>query len=324
LFRFSSNTFNLSLGFKIIKKAYWNISKSKVVVKVNISNEGFKMKNKIVVITGANRGIGKEVANQIAASGAKVYMACRSIDSANSVKDEIIEKTKNKNIFVKELDLSSIQSIKNFAESFKKDEAKLDILINNAGIMSKEKRLNNFGVEQTFAVNVLGHHYLIHQLVDLLKNARPSRIINVASDYAGGLDLDDINFERRSYDLTSAYKQSKQANRMLTRSWAKHLENDNIYVYSMTPGFVPQTDLFREQSTGNKFFLNAFSFVGGRSVKQGADTIVWLATSEKFPLNNGGFFKDRKEVACVFSDPKNEEKLWDICEKFLKTEKESK
>ena len=276
------------------------------------------MQNKIVLITGANRGIGKEVAFELAETGAKVYMACRSIDSADSVRDEIIKKTKNENVFVKLLDLSSIQSIKNFAESFKKDEEKLDVLINNAGIMSKEKKLNGLGVEMTFAVNVLGHHYLIHQLVDLLKNARPSRIINVASDYASGLDLDDINFNRRPYDLTSAYKQSKQANRMLTRAWAKYLENDNVYVYSMTPGFVPQTDLFREQSSGNKFFLNTFSLVGGRSVKQGADTIVWLATNEKFPLNNGGFFKDRKVVHCVFSNPENEQKLWDTCEQYLK------
>ena len=129
--------------------------------------------------------------------------------------------------------------------------------------------------------------------------------------------MDDINFDKRNYDLTSAYKQSKQANRMLTREWARRLENKNISVYSMTPGFVPGTDLFREQRSGSKFILNTFNLIGGRSVEQGADTIVWLASSDKVPGNNGGFFKDRKEKMCSFNNPENEKKLWDICERLI-------
>ena len=141
------------------------------------------MKNKIVIITGANKGIGKEAAKQIAKLGAKVYMACRSLDSANQAKEEIVNETKNQNVFVRHLDLASVDSIINFAEQFKKEESKLDVLINNAGIMSQSKNLNDNGVEMTFAINVLGHHLLTRLLVDFLKNARPSRIINVASDY---------------------------------------------------------------------------------------------------------------------------------------------
>ncbi|MBK7631965.1 MAG: SDR family oxidoreductase [Ignavibacteriales bacterium] len=275
------------------------------------------MKDKIVIITGANRGIGKAATEEIAKLGAKVYMACRSVDSANKVKEELISETKNKNIFVKELDLSSVQSIKKFAESFQKEETKLDVLINNAGIMSLTKKLNENGAELTFAVNVLGHHLLTKLLANSLKKASPSRVINVASDYAGGLDLEDINFDVRSYDLTAAYKQSKQANRMMTREWAKHLEKDNISVYSMTPGWVPNTDLFREQTTLNKAVLKTAAFVGGRTVEQGADTIVWLASNDKIDGSNGGFFKDRKERGCGFTDPKAEKRLWDICEEFL-------
>ena len=277
------------------------------------------MKNKVVIITGANRGIGKATTKEIAKLGTKVYMACRSIDSANEVKEKIISETENQNIFVKELYLSSAQSIKMFAESFQKQESRLDVLINNAGIMSQTKKLSDIGVEMTFAINVLGHHLLTKLLVESLKNSSPSRIINVASDYAGGLDLDDINFDKRSYDLTAAYKQSKQANRMLTREWAKHLRKNNISVYSMTPGWVPNTDLFREQSTFNKAVLTTAGFVGGRSVEQGADTIVWLASSDKVPGKNGGFFKDRKEQECGFTNPEAEKRLWDICENFLNT-----
>ena len=275
------------------------------------------MKDKVVIITGANRGIGKAVTKEIAKLGAKVYMACRSVDSANKVKEEIVSETKNHNIFVRELDLSSIHSINNFAETFLKEEPKLNVLINNAGVMAQTKKLNDNGAEMTFAINVIGHHLLTKLLADSLKQASPSRVINVASDYAGGLDLEDINFDVRSYDLTAAYKQSKQANRMMTREWAKHLAKDNISVYSMTPGWVPNTDLFREQTTLNKAVLKTAAFVGGRTVEQGADTIVWLASNDKIDGSNGGFFKDRKERECGFTDPKAEKRLWDICEKFL-------
>ena len=275
------------------------------------------MKNKTVIITGANRGIGKEAAKEIAKLGAKVYMACRSLDSANEAKDEIIKETGNLNIFVKHLDLASVNSILNFTEQFKKEESKLDVLINNAGITARAKKLNDAGVELTFAINVLGHHYLTKLLIGLLEKSSLSRIINVASEYAGGLDLNDINYDKRSYSTTAAYKQSKQANRMLNREWAKHLIKKNISVYSMTPGWVPNTDLFREQSTFNKVVIKTVGAVGGRSVEQGADTIVWLASSGKIEGSNGGFFRDRKELVCQFNNPEEEKKLWDICEKFF-------
>lgn len=275
------------------------------------------MKDKIVIITGANRGIGKEAAKEIAKLGAKVYMSCRSLDSANEVKKEIIKETNNENVFVLELDLASVDSINKFVTSFKNEESRLDVLINNAGITSRTKKLNNAGVELTFAINVIGHHYLTKLLTDLLEKSGPSRIINVASEYAGGLDLNDINYDKRSYDTTAAYKQSKQANRMLTREWAKNLQSKNISVYSMTPGWVPNTDLFREQSAFNKAVIKTVGVVGGRSVEQGTDTIVWLASSEKILGRNGGFFRDRKEKDCSFNNPENEKRLWDVCEAFL-------
>lgn len=275
------------------------------------------MKDKVIIITGANRGIGKEAAKEIVNLGAKVYMACRSLDSANEAKEEIIKETKNEKVYVLELDLASVDSINRFVASFKERETKLDMLINNAGISSRTKELNDAGVELTFAINVLGHHYLTKLLIDLLEKSSPSRIINVASEYAGGLNLNDINYDKRNYDTTGAYKQSKQANRMLTREWAKRLVDKNISVYSMTPGWVPSTDLFREQSTFNKAVIKTVGVVGGRSVEQGADTIVWLVSTEINPQSNGGFFRERKEMKCPFNNPENEKRLWDICERLI-------
>ncbi len=275
------------------------------------------MKNKTIIITGANKGIGKEAAKQIAKLGAKVYMACRSLDSANQAKEEIIKETGNQNVFVMHLDLADMKSVKSFADEFKQRENKLDVLINNAGLWTKTKKLSEFGVEYTFTVNVLGHQLLTQLLLDELKNAAPSRIINVASHFAGGLDIDDINFDKRTYNETLAYKQTKQANRMLTREWARRLENYNISVYSMTPGFVPSTELFREQNVVGKFLLKVFSLIEGRTIEEGADTIVWLASADIINGSNGGFYNQRKEEKCKFNNPEEEKKLWDECEVYL-------
>jgi len=275
------------------------------------------MKNKVILITGANRGIGKEATKELARTGAKIYLASRSINSANETREEIIRETNNKNIFVRELDLSSPESIRKFVDTFKKEETKLDVLINNAGLWSGDKVLSAFNEEMTFSVNVLGHQFLTKLLLDLLKSGSPSRIINVASHFAGGLETDDVSFNRRKYNATSAYKQSKQANRMLTREWARRLENDNIAVYSMTPGFIPSTDLFRNQNVVGKLLLKLFGLIEGRTIQQGADTIVWLASTGESPGNNGGFFKDRKEEKCKFFNPVEEKKLWDKCEEIV-------
>jgi len=275
------------------------------------------MKDKVVIITGANKGIGKEAAKQIAKLGAKVYMACRSLDSANQAREEIVSETKNQNVFVRHLDLASPDSIINFVDLFKKEESKLDVLINNAGLWTKTKKLADINVEQTFAVNVIGHQLLTKLLLDELKVAAPSRIINTASHYAGGLDIDDINFDKRNYNETLAYKQTKQANRMLTREWARRLEKNNVSVYSLTPGFIPDTELFREQNVVGKFLLKAFALIEGRTIEEGADTIVWLASSEKISGTNGGFYNQRKEEKCKFNNPEEEKRLWDKCEEFL-------
>jgi retinol dehydrogenase 12 len=275
------------------------------------------MKDKAVIITGANKGIGKEATKQIAKLGAKVYMACRSLDSANQAREEIVNETGNQNVFVKYLDLASIDSIIKFTEKFKREESKLDVLINNAGLWTKTKKLTDINVEQTFTVNVLGHQLLTQLLLVELRNAAPSRIINVASHFAGGLDIDDINFDKRNYNETLAYKQTKQANRMLTREWARRLENDNISVYSMTPGFIPDTELFREQNLAGKLLLKMFALIEGRTIEEGADTIVWLASADKINGGNGGFFNQRKEEKCKFNNPEEEKRLWDKCEEYL-------
>jgi len=140
-------------------------------------------------------------------------------------------------------------------------------------------------------------------------------------DYFSVHKIDDINFNKRNYNETLAYKQTKQANRMLTREWARRLDKDNILVYSMTPGFIPDTELFREQNLAGKLLLKMFALIEGRTIQEGADTIVWLASAENINGSNGGFYNQRKEEKCKFNNPVEEKKLWDKCVELLNNEK---
>jgi NAD(P)-dependent dehydrogenase (short-subunit alcohol dehydrogenase family) len=272
------------------------------------------MQGKTIIVTGANRGLGREMTLQLATMGAKVIMACRSVEHANQVKSELMSENATAQLQVMALDLVDRQSIETFAESFMKEYHTCDVLLNNAGVQTPDRQLTANGVELTFAINVLGPQILTQKLLPALQAAPAARIVNVASDYAGGLDLDDLNFDRRKYDANAAYKQSKQANRMLTREWARRLTTDQITVNSMTPDLVAATDLFRHQPAPVKMLLRFIGFFVGASIEQGADTAVWLASAPEIAESSGGYYRKRRKKNCLFEDKQAEEELWQKCE----------
>ena len=142
----------------------------------------------------------------------------------------------------------------------------------------------------------------------------PTRIVNVASSFASDINLDDVLFEHRPYDGMKAYAQSKACDRMLTWAFARRLENSGVTANAMAPGLIPKTGLFRGMSTETRFELNKR---GGRSITQGADTVVWLASSPEVDGMSGKFFEQRKEIVCEFRNVETEEKLWSICERLI-------
>jgi NAD(P)-dependent dehydrogenase (short-subunit alcohol dehydrogenase family) len=146
------------------------------------NNEDIKLDGKVVVITGANAGIGYETAIALAKKNAHVTLACRDLTRAQEAANKIKEISKNQNIFIEELDLASLQSIRDFAKNFKEKSNRLDILINNAGVFMSRYSKTNEGFELHFGVNHLGHFLLTNLLLDLIKNSAPSRIINLSSD----------------------------------------------------------------------------------------------------------------------------------------------
>jgi NAD(P)-dependent dehydrogenase (short-subunit alcohol dehydrogenase family) len=271
------------------------------------------MQGKTVIVTGANRGLGREMTRQLAAMGATVIMACRSVRHAEEVRAKLENENREAQLQVMELDLADRGSISGFADAFISKYRMLDVLINNAGVQTPDRQLTADGVELTFAINVLGPQLLTGALLPALKAAPAARIVNVASDYAGGLEMADLSFERRKYDVIAAYKQSKQANRMLTREWARRLEADGIPVNSMTPDLVAATDLFRHQPAAVKLLLRFIGLFAGVSIPQGADTAVWLAGDPEVAGATGGYYRKRRRMDCRFDDPEAEQQLWNKC-----------
>jgi NAD(P)-dependent dehydrogenase (short-subunit alcohol dehydrogenase family) len=269
-----------------------------------------------VLITGATSGIGEEAALQLARQGASLILPCRNLERGNATADAIARATGGARPDVLECDTGDQRSIRRCAAEVRAKFDRLDVLVNDAGTQHEERRLSPDGIEATFATNVLGYFLLTNELLDLLKASAPSRIVNVASTYAGGLDLEDLELTRRPYGNIPAYKQSKQANRMLTWALARRLKGTSVTANAMSPGLV-MTGLYRDMTGFRRLFMRALSKVAGRTIAQGADTAVWLATSPEVLGISNKFWDQRKERRCEFRDEASEERLWKICETYV-------
>lgn len=192
-----------------------------------------------MIITGANTGIGKATAVDLAKRGAKIYFACRSNDKGMAALNEIKESTGSSTLFFMQLDLASLESIREFSKKFHDAESRLDILINNAGLLSPMERTKD-GFEINMGVNHLGHFLLTNLLLDLLKAAAPSRVVVVSSDLHryGGINKDDFNSEKSFPGAWKAYGNSKLANVLFTRQLAKMLQGSGVTINALCPGAV--------------------------------------------------------------------------------------
>ena len=273
------------------------------------------MKGKLAIVTGPTSGIGREIATQLAAQGAEVVLACRDVAKGQATLEEIARRTGAKAVSVIQVDVANQASIREFAKAFRNTHSRLDVLVNNAGLNSRTRRQSADGIELTFATNVVGYHLLTHQLLEILKASAPARIVNVASTYAGNLDIDDLQFTKRPYTPVNAYQQSKACNRLLTWALARRLAGSGVTANAMAPGLV-QTGLYRETRVPVRLLLRIIGLFHGRSVEQGADTAVWLASSPDVEGVSGKLFELRKEIPCQFRNAELEDRLWAACDRL--------
>ena len=272
------------------------------------------IENKRVVITGPTSGIGREVATRLASLGAHVVLVSRDRTRGEAVAGQINRTAGAEHATIMTADCSDQSSIRAFARRYCDTYGGLDVLVNNAGVLLADRRTSVDGIELTFATNVLGYHLVTTELLDALKAAAPSRVVNVASTFAFAVEMGDLQFERRPYDGLTVYAQSKALDRMLTWAFARRLHGESVTVNAMAPGLVLETRLYRGLPEETKRELAQY---GSRSVADGADTAVWLASSPELDGVTGRFFEQGAEKPCEFRDEETEERLWRACEQLV-------
>lgn len=196
--------------------------------------------NKIAVVTGANSGIGKETAKVLAGKKAIVILAVRDLDKGKSAVQDILEEFPNASVKLMQLDLSSLKSIKDFAEAFKANYQQLNLLINNAGVMAPPFAHTEDGFELQMGTNHFGHFALTGLLLPILKNTKGARIVSISSiaHLSGNIDFTDLNWEKRKYSARQAYADSKIANLYFTFELSRKLANTDIRVVAAHPGWT--------------------------------------------------------------------------------------
>ncbi|RWS12751.1 retinol dehydrogenase 12-like protein [Dinothrombium tinctorium] len=280
------------------------------------------LKGKVVVITGANTGIGEAVAKDFAKREAKVIIACRSLERGKAAADKITEITGNKNVLAKECDLASLKSVRNFVDDFLNSEERLDILICNAGIGGVFGRnLTEDGIEIQFQTNHLGHFLMVNLLLDILKKSSPARIIITSSsaNRFGKLDIGNIvRFDKYISHPFFAYCDTKLANLLFMKELAARLQGTGVVVNAMHPGAV-NTNMIKHNAVWYfKLILKFLCFMQCRSIEDGAQTIVFLGASREAEHVSGKYFFDCKP--CNYNPSADDsilaKKLWNVSEEL--------
>jgi NAD(P)-dependent dehydrogenase (short-subunit alcohol dehydrogenase family) len=282
-----------------------------------MSNE--KMNGKVVLVTGANSGIGKATSLALAKRGASIVMVARNKERGEAAKSEMIDESQNDSIDLLLADLSSLESVRELASEFHKKYSRLDVLINNAGLFNLRYHTTTDGYENTFAANYLAPFLLTNLQLDLLKASAPSRIINVSSvgHYSGHINFDDLNLEK-NYGGWKAYGQSKLALVLFTHELARKLEGTGIVVNSVHPGTVA-THIW-SRPLGAAGFIMALPKLFMTSPAKGAETIVYLAASPAAASFNGEYLEKLKvkKSSDESYDEEIAQRLWDVSMKLTR------
>ncbi|XP_016364890.1 retinol dehydrogenase 13-like isoform X1 [Sinocyclocheilus rhinocerous] len=272
---------------------------------------------KTVVITGANTGIGMETAKDMARRGARVVMACRDLTRAENAAEYIRRFTGNGNVVIRHLNLASLYSVQEFVKEFIATEERLDILINNAGVMMCPKWITEDGFETQLAVNHLGHFLLTNLLLGMLKRSSPSRVVNLSSiaHVDGKIEFDDLFFDKRPYSPLLSYRQSKLANVLFSRELARRMKGTGVSSYCLHPGVI-QTELIRHilvRFPVLKIILSLPCILLMKTPWQGAQTSIYCAVTEGLESKSGCYFSDcaEKDPAPEGKDDEVARRLWE-------------
>ena len=273
-----------------------------------------KINDKTCFITGATSGIGKQTAIALARQGVKVIFTYRNEEKAIETQKFITAETGTKSEMYY-CDFSSLNSIRSFAEKFKAEHQRLDVLINNAGIWEPKRILSVDGIEMNFATNHLAPFLLTNLLLDVLIKSNPARIINVASGAHKNVEInfDDLEM-KQNFGGFKAYSQSKLGNVLFTKSLARKLADKNVMVYSLHPGVV-STNIFNNMGKFAASLMKLFLI----SAEKGAQTTIYLATVNEINSPSGSYFSRKKVVSSsrISNSKEIADRLWEISSMYV-------
>ncbi|XP_026743075.1 retinol dehydrogenase 13-like [Trichoplusia ni] len=278
---------------------------------------------KVVIVTGANSGIGREAAWDLARRGAKVFLACRNMEKCEEVRREIVLESNNKYVYCRPCDLASTKSIRKFVERFKSEEPRLDVLINNAGVMEPPASVTRDGFETQLGVNHLGHFLLTNLLLDTLQKSAPSRVISVAgsSHYRGDINKEDLNFSKK-YDGPAAHAQSKLATVLFIRELGKRMLGSGVAAIAVDPSLT-DTAITRHMSmmkSVSRYFVYPLFWPFMKTAKLGGQTLVQAALDPALADCSGDYYVDmkKKDPSALAQDYELSDWMWKVSEKWTK------
>jgi NAD(P)-dependent dehydrogenase (short-subunit alcohol dehydrogenase family) len=272
------------------------------------SRKSGALRGKVVMVTGANSGMGKEISLGLARLGATMVMVSRDRKRGESARSEVRHQTDNSAVELLVADLSSQQSIRQLVKDFEAGYNRLDVLVNNAGMTSATRTETVDGLETVFATNHLGPFLLTNLLLPVLKASAPARIVTVSSgaQAMGKLDFEDLQ-SVRSYGEIRAYNASKLANILFTYELARRIKGTGVTANTVEPGFI-KTNL------KVPFPFSIFSFMRGKAV-DGAKPSIFLASSPEVEGVSGAFFSNKCvaiKSSKVTYDDAVAKRLWDV------------
>lgn len=279
------------------------------------------MQDKVVIITGANDGIGLYTAQRLAEKGAQIILTCRDERKGYNAATLIAKQTGNHKSLVIPLDLGDMNSVSTAAEFILTEHPTIDVLVNNAGVFTNDLKLTTDGYELQFGVNHLGHFLLTNLLLPALRCTRQGgRVVTVSSaaHYHGEIDFENLKGEKgsRAYNGMKAYAQSKLANVLFTKELAKRFPND-LMANCLHPGVVGTDFANKGANTITKLIWNLYRPFA-RKPYRGADTSVYLASSPEVRDVSGRFFDQNQCVKKPAELAQNEtvaRNLWEYSEK---------
>ena len=275
------------------------------------------MAGRVVIVTGASNGIGRSTALGLARIGATVVMVCRSRERGETARKWISELAGDVSLDLLVADLSAQRQVRALADELLDRYDRLDVLVNNAGVLMGRRSVTEDGLETTFAVNHLAHYLLTTLLLDRLVESAPARVVNVASvaHERGRLRFDDLQGERR-YGAVRAYAQSKLANVVFTYELAKRLEDTGVAVNCLDPGAIRSGMGKGSGGLAPRYWRLRQPFLAPEA--QGADTPVYLASSPDVADVSGGYWVDRKlKMSSKRSyDQDDARRLWEVSEEL--------